>query len=368
MGEKFLELVDAVNLVIDDQEIKRLVDDWQITIEDAKKNSDTWGEKFIEGAEKLDKKKLPTLLHWLCASNDNVKFMVFCLLLELKYKELPYITSLENMNFPEQKCRMLSSVLAKVASDSYNGIADCMYLILLYNDPTGEFLKEEDRKILIKGINKKIPMLAMYLKNKHDDEKANLALELLLDVSSFINDKKTLKYVEGLRNMQLATGPSIFLIKSEVCNGLKIDENAMERLLKKGDTAYALFRVLEKIERQDIIPAGRITMKDIAKAKMVEWLACPMELGEAPKEIEFVDILEKDNMDYYIYKFKGNAEDDEDDEYMLGISGGFEKGKLTTDDNGDTFSCFKPIQSDYKKQAEDIIKLIEVNWKNNIEE
>lgn len=368
MGEKFLELVDAINLVIDDQEIKRLVEDWQISIEDAKKDADVWSKEFIEGAEKLDKKKLPTLLHWLCASEDNVKFMVFCLLLELKYKELPYITSLENMSFSEQKLKMLSSVLAKVASNSYNGIADCMYLILLYNDPTGEFLNKEDKKILINGINKKIPMLAKYLENKHDDEKANLALELLLDVSSFINDKETLKYVEGLRNMQLATGPSIFLIKSEVCNGLKIDENAMERLLQKGDTAYALFRVLEKIEKQNIIPAGRITMKDIAKAKMIEWLACPMELGEAPKEIELVDILEKDNMEYYIYKFKGNAEDDEEDEYMLGISGGFEKGKLTTEDSGDTFSGFDPIQPDYKKQAEEIIELIEVNWKNNMEE
>ena len=109
-------------------------------------------------------------------------------------------------------------------------------------------------------------------------------------------------------------------------------------------------------------------MKDIAKAKMIEWLACPMELGEAPSEIELVDILEKDNMDYYIYKFKGNAEDDEDNEYMLGISGGFEKGKLTTEDSGDTFSGFDPIQPDYKKQAEEIIELIEVDWRNNIEE
>ena len=108
MGEKFLELVDAINLVIDDQEIKRLVEDWQISIEDAKKDADVWSKEFIEGAEKLDKKKLPTLLHWLCASDDNVKFMVFCLLLELKYKELPYITSLENMSFSEQKFKMLS--------------------------------------------------------------------------------------------------------------------------------------------------------------------------------------------------------------------------------------------------------------------
>lgn len=358
MGEKFLELVDAVNLVIDNQEIKKLVEDWKITDEEAKENVDMWIDSVVKNVEKLDKKKLPYLLHYLYMSEDKIKFMFFCLLLEIKYKEMPFITNLENINLSKEKYIMLSRVLAKVASDSYNGIADCMYLIVLNNDPEGKLLKEEDKKILIQGINKKIPMLAKYLENKHDDDEANLALELILDVATFINDEETLKYIDTLRNIQLAPGPSIFLIKAEENNGISIDEKTMERLLQKKDTAYALFRVLERNGKQNIIPKGKITMDDIAKAKMIEWLSHPMELGEEPKEIEFVDILEKDNMNYYIYKFKSN-----DDEYMIGISGGFEKGKLTTEDTGNTFSTFEPIQSDYKKQAEDIIKLIDEQWK-----
>ena len=52
---------------------------------------------------------------------------------------------------------------------------------------------------------------------------------------------------------------------------------------------------------------------------------------------------------------------------MLGISGGYEKGKVTTQTTGYTFSNFEEIQDDYKKQAEDIIELIASHWKKRAE-
>ena len=44
--------------------------------------------------------------------------------------------------------------------------------------------------------------------------------------------------------------------------------------------------------------------------------------------------------------------------YMLGVTGGYEKGKLSVDDCGHTFSKFEPIQDDYVEQAKEIVLMI----------
>ena len=107
-------------------------------------------------------------------------------------------------------------------------------------------------------------------------------------------------------------------------------------------------------------------MEDIALEKMIDWLAYPSELGDLPTTIELVDILEKEKLEYYIYKFTAKEGELTENGYMIGIAGGFEKDKLTTEDTGTTFSTFETIGPNYKKQAEKIINLIEVEWREKL--
>ena len=366
MGEKFKELVEEINKLTEETDIKKVVEDFEMTEEEASQNVDTWIKEVIESLEKLDKKKLPYLLHYLYISENKIKFMLFCIVLEIKYKELPFITNLENIDLTKEKYIMLSRVLTRVASNSYNGIANCMYLILLNNDEDGSLLKDDDRKLLIDGINKKLPLLRKYIKDKKDDEEASTSLEILLDVACFINDEKTIKELESFKDIELPVTPALFLIKAEVANNLEISKKNMDKLLEDRGSTYALFRLLERIGKQEIVPEGKITMEDIALEKMIDWLAYPSELGDLPATIELVDILEKENLEYYIYKFTAKEGELTENGYMIGIAGGFEKDKLTTEDTGTTFSTFETIGPNYKKQAEKIINLIEVEWREKL--
>lgn len=368
MGEKFLELVEEINRVAENTDIRKLVEDFEITRGDIAYEGENWLQCILPGLEKIDINKLPYLLHYLYISEDKIKFILFCVILNLKYKELPFITNIENMRISEENYKLLSHFLVKVATNSYNGIANSMYTILLNNDEYGELLEKKDKKILIDGINKKLPMICKYVKENKNDEKANTSLETLLNVSCFINDKKTLQELKNFNDIELDVVPALFLIKTEAANNIEISKINFEKLLSDRGSTYALFRVLEKIGKQEIVPKGKITKEDIALEKMIDWLAYPTELGDLPATIELIDILEKDNFEYYIYKFTAKEGILKESGYMIGIAGGFEKDKLTTEDTGNTFSTFETIRSDYKKQAEDIIKLVNERWKEQYSE
>ena len=49
---------------------------------------------------------------------------------------------------------------------------------------------------------------------------------------------------------------------------------------------------------------------------------------------------------------------------MIGVSCGFYKGKISSQNTGHTFSNFETITENYKNQAEEIIALISNHWKN----
>ena len=73
MGEKFKELVEEINKLTEETDIKKVVEDFEITEEEASQNVDTWIKEVIESLEKLDKKKLPYLLHYLYISENKIK-------------------------------------------------------------------------------------------------------------------------------------------------------------------------------------------------------------------------------------------------------------------------------------------------------
>lgn len=365
MKKEFLELANKVNNAKNQDEMDLIVKKWEIKNEDV----DSWIDELFDSINEIDFNKLPYMLHSLYKTEDKVKFMFFCIILENTFDELPFMTNLEREPIFKAKFEMFSHTLSKVASASYNGVADCMYMILLNSDPKGTLLKKEEKAEIIDGINRKLSELLSYFNESENiDESAYMALEILLDVSCYINDEETLNLIEKISRANINKDSTLFLIKSMVINEVNFDNKIIRSLAEDDNYSYRLLQILEGINKQNIFPKDILTQEKIAKSLMIDWLKYPTELDDEPKEITFIDTLEKENIIYYIYKFsaKEGALTERGD--MIGISGGFDKSKISTQNTGNTFSKFETIAEDYKTQAEDIIKLISNHWKNRASE
>jgi len=363
MEKTFLKIVEQVNKANGQANIDNIIEQWEITDEE----TDEMVENLVEFMDKIDLNILPYVLESLYKSNDKFKFFMFCQILMQKQDELPFITPLENIPLFEAKYEMLLPTLIEV-SKAYNGIADCMYLILLNSDPFGNFLDEELRNELLESINEKFESLIDYIKNNEEvDDSAYSTLELLLDISTHINNEKSFELIEKIGKLKLNVDSLLFLIKFQAINNIEIDQSMVKWIVEDDYNAYRLLEILERIRKTEILPEGILTQEKIAMANMIHWLIYSTELGKEPEHIELVDTLEKENTVFYIYKFKAQDGKFKERNYMLGISGGYEKGVVTTQTTGYTFSNFEEIQDDYKKQAECIIELIASHWKKRAE-
>lgn len=237
-------------------------------------------------------------------------------------------------------------------------------MILLNSDPTGELLTEEGKEQLIQSINKKFTMLIDYINNNEKiEEEVFTTLEILLDVSCYINNDETILLIKKIKKLNINSDCKVFLIKTEAINNLNINKEILIDMINN-DYSFKLLQILERINKSNILPQNILTQEKIAKSLLIDWLKYPTELGENPEKIEYVDCLEEDNIIYYIYKFTAREGALKDRGYMIGISGGFEKDKITSENTGFTFSKFQTINENYKKQAEEIIELISEHWKN----
>ena len=363
MEKEFLKIVELVNQAKGQTNIDNIIEQWNIT----DKETDEIVENLVEFMDKIDLNTLPYVLESLYKSNDKFKFFMFCQMLEQKQDELPFVTPLEIIPLFKAKYEMLLPTLIEV-SKGYNGIADCMYLIFLNSDPEGALLEQGQKEELLISINEKFENLIDYIKNNEEvDGSAYSSLELLLDVATYINDEKTIELIKQIGELKLNKDSLLFLIKFQAINNIEINKSMIEWIIDDNYNAYRLLEILERIGKSEILPEGILSQEKIAMEKMIEWLKYPTELGEEPEQIELVDTIEKENTIFYIYKFRAKSGKLKDRNYMLGISGGFEKGYITTQTTGYTFSNLEEIQEDYKKQAEDIIELIANHWKNRTE-
>ena len=64
-------------------------------IDDSEMNE--WIDNIFERSGELDINKMPYVLDTLYRSDDKLKFMSFCMLLEATYRDLPFITRLEDI-------------------------------------------------------------------------------------------------------------------------------------------------------------------------------------------------------------------------------------------------------------------------------
>ena len=148
-------------------------------------------------------------------------------LLEETFETIPFVTNLEQIRISKEKFELLLPSLVRIVQKSYNGIADCMYLILLNNDPNGVFLTEEQRAGIINSIEDKLPKIYNYLSNNTDiPREVYTALEILLDVScGFMSEEicKNIKAFNSLGNLDEMS--KLFLIKTSLINGIEFNKD-----------------------------------------------------------------------------------------------------------------------------------------------
>lgn len=363
MKKEFLKLAEKINNSQNQEELEKIIKEWEIKNEDV----EAWIDELFDSIQEIDINRMPYVLNSLYKENDKIKFLFFCILLENTYSELPFITNLENIPLFKEKYEMLAPTLVKVAKNSYNGIADCMYLILLNSDPKGNFLKPEEKETLLFSINDKLTQIISYLNECNENEIDNsvyIALEILLDISSYINNIEILNLLDQFENLKINKDSKLFLIKTKAANNMKIDDNIFKELAEDDNYSYRLLQVLEETGKLDIYPKELLNQEKIAKLLMVDWLKYPTELNDEPADITFVDTIENENIIYYIFKFTAKEGALKEKGYMIGVSGGFYKDKISSQNTGHTFSNFETITENYKNQAEEIIALISNHWKN----
>lgn len=305
MKEEFLKLNEKINLCKNQADFDKVISDWQIKNDEI----DSWIDTIWSSLDEFDFEKLPFVLEALYKQNDKIKFMFFCMILEATHEKLPFLTNIEKIPMFKAKYEMLVPTIAKVTAKSYNGIADALYFVLLKSDPTGKYIKEKDKNLIIEGINNKLQLLKAYIeKNKEIQEEVYYALELILDVSCYFNNEETIKLLKAMEGLNLNNITKVFLIKTYAKNNIEIKKELIDELVSVDKYAYELLRVLEQIEKTDLLKNTSLKQEDIARAKMIEWLEYPTELGDSLEKIEFVDTHEKDGYIYYIYKFTSNSD------------------------------------------------------------
>ncbi len=356
MEKEFMELFYKIELCKNQKDYDELIESWEIANEDM----DKWIDTIWKESDKIDAEKMPYVLEALYKQHDQFKFILFCMMLEKHANTIPFLTPLESIPIYKAKYEVLLPTLAKVASASYGGIADCLYLIFLNSDPEGTLLKEEDRQVLVEGINKKLPIIKKYyLDGKHEiPDNVRTALEILLDVSCYINNEETLKLIQEFNDLPLRADEQIFLLKTEAINDIEMNKDHLIEIANSERDAYRILSAMEGAGREDLLKDANMTQEKVALSNMIRWLEYPTELGDTLDEISLVDTMEIENIVFYIYKFTSVKDELKDRGYMVGISGGFPKDKVTTVNTGDTFSKFERIEEDYKEQAIEIIKLL----------
>ena len=238
MKNEFLKLSKKINDSKTQKEVDKIIVEWEIKEQDLEK----WIDQIFDNIKEIKLDKLPYMLESLYKANDKIKFLFFCMILENTFDEIPFITNLEKIEIFKEKYQMLVPTLAKIAKYSYNRVADCMYL--------------DEKEMIIESINDKISQLISYIKEnkKSINKDVYLTMQILLNVSCYINDKDTIILINKAKEIELDFETKIFLIKTEIINGLEIDRNMLLEIARDNEYSYKLFKMLQEIDREDIFP------------------------------------------------------------------------------------------------------------------
>lgn len=339
------------------------INNWQIDTG----NMDSFIEELSESYSELCMEHVPLAIESLYKSDEKIKTMLFCMLFEFTCMELPYVTNLENFPLFQAKLEYIYHTLTGVFSSCFNGIGDCVGLIILNYDPEMSLAKPEEKQRVISGVQKRLELLCKYVsENGCDGDDIISALSVTLDMAARLNNDEILVYLRKLSELQLDLESELFLVKAMALNDVPILLESIDRLVEFD--ASRLIRVLGSIGRMDLLNGSSITQEKIAYAEMRNWLCHPSECGKTLDTLELVDTLIYDEHLYYIFKYTSTAPKLQERGFMIGVAGGYDKDAISDNETGHTFSDFEPIGDNYKEQALGIIEMISSYWKQRVAE
>lgn len=358
------QVLKSIILDNDNQEsMDEAIKNWQVDTD----NIDSFIAELSEGYSELCMDHVPLAIESLYKSNEKIKTMIFCMLFEFTCEELPYVTNLENLPLFKAKLEYIYHTLAEVFSSCYNGIGDCVGLIILNCDPEMSLAKPEEKQRVISGVEKRLELLHKYVSvNGCEGDEVISALAVTLDMAARLKNDNILVYLKKLSELQLDLECELFLVKAMALNDMPISIEHIDRLVEFD--ASRLVRILGSIGRMDLFNGSRITQEKIAYAEMRTWLCHPSECGKTLDMLEVVDTLIYNEHLYYIFKFTSTAPKLIERGFMIGVAGGYDKDAISDNETGHTFSDFEPIGDNYKEQALKIIQIISDYWKKAAEE
>ena len=355
----FEEELEKLNIENKD-EVNKFIENIDIN----KDNFDDWVNNLFKNENSnLNLEKLPYVIDVLYQSNDKALFMLCCMLIEANCEVLPFITPLENYPLFEAKFIELKHTLVDVYYHVDNGIANCMALIILNNDPELRYFTKEEKDGLVTATIRKLNDIKKYLDSNDDiHESVYDDLELIIDLSSYMNNEEITNLIKELSNYKLNYSVQLFIAKYKIINDLEISN--INELIENKDDIQRLVSIFERENKIDLLPLDKITQEDIARSNMIKWLEYPTELGHKPESIELLCKFDVDGATCYAYKFKDSTFRIKD--YMIGVSGGYSKGKITAQDTGWTFSNFETVNDNYLEQAQAMVDQIKGYWENRV--
>lgn len=364
MEREFKKLCDKINKCKNTKELYEILDKWSV---DPSKIND-WIDVILKNMYLILPQTLPYVIECLYANDNKIKFFFSNMLIEETYETIPFITNLEQIRISKEKYELLLPTLVRVAKKCYNGVADCMYLILLNNDPNGVLLKDEQKQEIVLSLEDKLPQIYNFIKNNDDiPQEVYSALEILLDVScGFISEK----IIEDIMKINTLTNLNqmcrLFLIKTALVNNFEYNKKFINDLAEDDLYISKLYSVLYRIGKTSEFPEKYLNLESFAKSNMIDWLRYPTELGEIPNTIEMLGNFEENDEIFFIYKFTCSKEVFKDKGEMLGVAGGYSKNDNKFEPSGFTFSKFESVEEDFIKQAKEVVSMIRDYWKKQV--
>lgn len=331
------------------------------------KNFQKWIEVLLgknNQVSELDMEKLPYIIDEMYQSNEQIIFVLGCMILEATFEQIEFLTNLENYPMFKEKYLTFKHTLLTIYDGCDNGIFFCMAQILLKNDPTLELFTDEEKEFFISSTKQKLRGIIEYFNANPDTINPIIYdnIEILADICCEIEDEEIKEMIQEIAKQPLSNIAAVFVIKYQLQKNLPVSEKMVKDILTDKEYVKELVNACESIDKFKELPLyEEISQEQIAYSNMVGWLKYPTELGKIPEEISLLESFEIDDEICYSYKFR--ASEFWNQEEMIGISGGYPKNEITARDCGWTFSKFETLEKDYQKQGRELVKFIQDYWK-----
>ena len=247
--------------------------------------------------------------------------------------KLSFVTNLENYNVFVAKFDTMVNTLVNVYEQVDNGIANCMSLIIISNDPKFEHFNKEQKDRLIKATIRKLDDIYRYLQTDDINPIVYSDLEVIVDMSCYLNDETIKALIDNIDKLEDNQIADIFIVKYKIINNMEISEEKLKSLKQNEERVWQLYKVMENLGVNDKYLKD-ISQEQIAKSDMIRWLSYPTELGSRPDTIELLGSFNYNGTKCFAYKFSKKDFKIKGD--LLGISGGFPIDRVTANSCGYT--------------------------------